>query len=152
MLPGPAVLHLFYIPGWPFAALIGLPIAVDILLFKKQVSMFVQWSLFSAVTILGPQVLVDSYYYGKPVAASLNIVLYNVFTSHGPDLYGTEPWTYYLLNGVLNMNIMFPAALVSLPVVYLASLTLGDTLVPSAGKRIPLIVSQVIDFNFITSV
>lgn len=30
----------------------------------------------------------DSYYYGKLVVAPLNIVLYNVFTSHGPDLYG----------------------------------------------------------------
>lgn len=35
-----------------------------------------------------PLVVVDSYYYGKLVVAPLNIVLYNVFTSHGPDLYG----------------------------------------------------------------
>lgn len=32
--------------------------------------------------------VVDSYYYGKLVVAPLNIVLYNVFTPHGPDLYG----------------------------------------------------------------
>ena len=31
---------------------------------------------------------IDSYYYGKLVIAPLNIVLYNVFTPHGPDLYG----------------------------------------------------------------
>lgn len=35
-----------------------------------------------------PLVVVDSYYYGKLVVAPLNIVLYNVFTPHGPDLYG----------------------------------------------------------------
>lgn len=35
-----------------------------------------------------PIVVVDSYYYGKLVIAPLNIILYNVFTPHGPDLYG----------------------------------------------------------------
>jgi alpha-1,2-mannosyltransferase len=35
-----------------------------------------------------PVVVIDSYYYGKLVIAPLNIVLYNVFTAHGPDLYG----------------------------------------------------------------
>lgn len=33
---------------------------------------------------------VDSYFYGKAVVAPLNILLYNVFTSHGPDLYGNK--------------------------------------------------------------
>ena len=35
-----------------------------------------------------PLVQIDQYYYGKMVVAPLNIVLYNVFTEHGPDLYG----------------------------------------------------------------
>lgn len=35
-----------------------------------------------------PLVAVDSYFYGKTVIAPLNILLYNVFTPHGPDLYG----------------------------------------------------------------
>ena len=74
---------------------------------------------------------------------TLNIVLYNVFTSHGPDLYGTEPWTYYLFNGVLNFNIMFPAALISVPVIYLTSLVLGERCVPASGTRIPFFISQV---------
>merc|ERR1719410_3332498 len=113
--------------SWPFAALIGLPIAVDILLFKKQVSLFVQWSLISAVTILGPQVLVDSYYYGKPVAASLNIVLYNVFTSHGPD-----PASFYLLNGCLNFNIVFPAALAVVPALAITKFILRGEVSASA--------------------
>ena len=45
---------------------------------------------------------------------------YNVFTPHGPDLYGTEPTSFYLLNGLLNFNFMFLAALAVLPVQYLA--------------------------------
>jgi len=46
-----------------------------------------------------------------------NIVRYNVFSdpSRGPDLYGTEPWYFYLLNLSLNFNILLPMALFSLP-------------------------------------
>lgn len=35
-----------------------------------------------------PLVALDSFFYGKLVIAPLNILLYNVFTPHGPDLYG----------------------------------------------------------------
>ena len=104
------------VSGWPFAALLGLPIAVDIVIFRRQLRLFLDWSVASALIILLPQVLCDSHYYGKPVLASLNIVLYNVFTPHGPDLYGTEPAQFYLLNGFLNFNLVFLLALVGLPV------------------------------------
>ena len=109
---------ILYLPssGWPFAALIGLPIAVDILLIKKKWRLFITWCLISAGTILGPQLICDSYYYGRPVFASLNIVWYNVFTSHGPDLYGTEPPQFYLINGLLNFNFVFIMALLVLPI------------------------------------
>ncbi|CAG2066098.1 unnamed protein product, partial [Timema podura] len=42
-----------------------------------------------------------------------NILYYNVFTSHGPNLYGTEPWTFYFINGFLNFNFVFVAALLT---------------------------------------
>lgn len=47
-----------------------------------------------------PLVAVDSYFYGKLVIAPLNILLYNVFTPHGPDLYGMFLiiWTFINLN------------------------------------------------------
>ena len=95
--------------------MLGLPIAVDLLFYKGQWRLFFTWSIISAVLILTPQIAVDSYYYGKPVLASLNIVLYNVFTSHGPDLYGTEPASFYLVNGCLNFNFIFLLALAVLP-------------------------------------
>lgn len=46
-----------------------------------------------------------------------NIVRYNIFggSERGPDLYGTSPWTFYLLNLVLNFNVLVPFALFSLP-------------------------------------
>ena len=89
---------------------------MDILIFRRQYRLFFTWSVLSAVIILGPQLLCDTYYYGKPVLASLNIILYNVFTPHGPDLYGTEPAQFYLINGFLNFNIVFLLALAALPV------------------------------------
>ncbi|KAK3864709.1 hypothetical protein Pcinc_029623 [Petrolisthes cinctipes] len=101
--------------GWPFAAALGIPIAYDIVFRKKQVMMFTKWCIISALTILVPMVQIDSQYFGRLVVAPLNIVLYNVFSSHGPNIYGTEPWTFYIINGFLNFNIMFLAALVALP-------------------------------------
>ena len=89
---------------------------MDIVIFRRQLRLFLDWSVASALVILLPQVLCDSHYYGKPVLASLNIVLYNVFTPHGPDLYGTEPAQFYLMNGFLNFNFVFLLALVALPV------------------------------------
>ncbi|KAG8141607.1 hypothetical protein E2320_007207, partial [Naja naja] len=74
---------------------------------------FLQWSLVSLLVFLVPMVAIDSYHYGKLVVAPLNIILYNVFTPHGPDLY--EPWSFYFINGFLNFNVAFVLALLALP-------------------------------------
>lgn len=58
--------------------------------------------------------LIDSFYYGKLVFASLNIVLYNVFSSNGPELYGKEPLSYYMNNLFLNFNIVLPLTFASI--------------------------------------
>lgn len=63
-----------------------------------------------------PLILVDSYYYGKLVVAPLNAVFYNVFNTHGgPELYGVEGNTYYLINLLLNFNLVLFGAFASLP-------------------------------------
>uniref|UniRef100_A0A8C0XZ42 Mannosyltransferase n=1 Tax=Castor canadensis TaxID=51338 RepID=A0A8C0XZ42_CASCN len=103
------------IVGWPFSAALGLPIAFDLLVMKHRWKSFFHWSLVALILFLVPVVVIDSYYYGKLVIAPLNIVLYNVFTAHGPDLYGTEPWYFYLINGFLNFNVAFALALLVLP-------------------------------------
>lgn len=46
--------------------------------------------------------MIDSKHFGKLVIAPLNIVLYNVFTSHGPDLYGKYEIIY-----ILHINYIF---------------------------------------------
>ncbi|XP_018023056.1 alpha-1,2-mannosyltransferase ALG9 [Hyalella azteca] len=106
--------------GWPFAAVLGAPVAYDIVVRKGKLKLFLLWSFLSAVIILVPMVQLDSLYYGRLVVAPLQLVLYNVFTAHGPDLYGTEPWSFYVINGFLNFNLAFLLALAALPLLCLS--------------------------------
>uniref|UniRef100_A0A8C6SAZ7 Mannosyltransferase n=1 Tax=Neogobius melanostomus TaxID=47308 RepID=A0A8C6SAZ7_9GOBI len=121
------------IVGWPFSALIGLPIAFDLLLLRRQWKSFVTWAAI-ALLLLVPLVAVDSFFYGKLVVAPLNILLYNVFTPHGPDLYGTEPWPFYFINGFLNFNLVFALALFSLPLTALMETLLHRFNVQNLGR------------------
>lgn len=73
--------------------------------------------------------VIDSTYFGKITFAPLNIVLYNVFSNHGPNLYGTEPLSFYFLNGFLNFNIIWLLALIT-PVI----LVIGHFLIPAKAK------------------
>lgn len=97
--------------GWPFAALMGIPIAYDMLVNKRYYRTFMIWSGISLVTNIVPMTVIDTSYFGKLVIAPLNLIIYNVFTSHGPDLYGVEPLSYYLVNGFLNFNFIWLLAL-----------------------------------------
>lgn len=60
---------------------------------------------------------IDTFFYKKLVCVPLNIVLYNVFSggSKGPNIYGVEPWHYYLRNLALNFNAWFFLALGAIP-------------------------------------
>ncbi|RUS68602.1 hypothetical protein EGW08_023636 [Elysia chlorotica] len=64
------------------------------------------------------------HFYGKLVVAPLNIVLYNVFSGHGPELYGVEPLSFYFINGFLNFNFAFLLALMSLPLLLVRAVLL----------------------------
>ncbi|TNN63487.1 Alpha-1,2-mannosyltransferase ALG9 [Liparis tanakae] len=122
------------IVGWPFSALVGIPIAFDLLVLKRQWKSFAGWSAVALLLLLVPLVAVDSYFYGKLVIAPLNILLYNVFTPHGPDLYGTEPWHFYFSNGILNFNLVFALALLSLPLTALMETLLQRFNVQNLGR------------------
>ena len=63
-------------------------------------------SLFLGFFFQPLMIWLDSQYYGRFVFAPLNIIMYNVFTSHGPDLYGTEPFSFYFINCFLNFNFV----------------------------------------------
>lgn len=62
-------------------------------------------------------VCIDSVAYGKWTIVPWNIVRYNIFggSERGPNLYGTSPSHFYLLNLLLNFNILLALALASLP-------------------------------------
>lgn len=64
-----------------------------------------------------PVVALDTLFYGKLTIVPWNIVKYNVFPDarRGPNLYGTEPAEFYLHNLLLNLNVIVPFALASLP-------------------------------------
>ncbi|KAI7825165.1 Alg9-like mannosyltransferase family-domain-containing protein [Gamsiella multidivaricata] len=139
--------------GWPFSAAVGLPFALEELLVhsrnhsRKKTVRFRDWRMVrllqlttSTIVVLGcvlvPIMIIDQYYYKKLVIVPLNIVLYNVFGGDvGPDIFGTEPWWFYILNGLLNFNVLFPAALFSLPMLLITYFAIPDVLPapPSSG-------------------
>jgi alpha-1,2-mannosyltransferase len=104
--------------GWPFSALVGVPLAVDIL-FTKGIFFAAGHGLLSLLYFLVPSILVDTFYYGKVTSSVWNIIDYNVISKNlhgGSELYGVEPTHFYLFNGFLNFNIALPLALLALPV------------------------------------
>jgi len=107
------------IVGWPFAALVAVPLGIDIV-HKRGIIFPVLVGVATLLLVLGPTVAVDYYFYGKLTVAPWNIVDYNILSKHlhgGSELYGVEPWYYYVLNCFLNFNIMALAALCWSPLV-----------------------------------
>ena len=114
------------IVGWPFSAAIGIPFVLQEIITSssliqvrtKLIGLFVAcW--VGLVLVLGPELWIDTQFYRKWTLVPWNIVSYNIFSSHGPDLYGTEPFSFYILNGLLNFNLAFVLALGSLPILLL---------------------------------
>jgi alpha-1,2-mannosyltransferase len=63
------------------------------------------------------QTAIDTFFYRKIVCVPLNIVLYNVFSgsNKGPNIYGVEPWHFYIRNLALNFTAWFFLAMAALP-------------------------------------
>lgn len=83
--------------------------------------------------------------YGKLAIVPLNIINYNIFSPPGvgPNLYGTSPASYYINNLLLNFNILFPLALLSLPALHITSIydpkRFGDMRDRLPGQTSPVI-------------
>ncbi|KAG1757203.1 glycosyltransferase family 22 protein [Suillus lakei] len=119
------------IVGWPFALALSLPfVSEELLVFggdrvepsTRRSWMISRWKrLFIAglvsSLIFVPVIAIDSAAYGGWNIVPWNIVRYNVFggSDRGPELYGTAPWYFYILNLLLNFNVLVPLAFVSLP-------------------------------------
>ncbi|KAJ8473074.1 hypothetical protein ONZ45_g16435 [Pleurotus djamor] len=119
------------IVGWPFALALSIPFVVEELTVyggdRVQPQSHSTWMQLrfqrllraglTAALVFIPVIGIDSLAYGRLVVVPWNIIKYNILggSERGPDLYGTSPWYFYLLNLSLNFNILVPLALISLP-------------------------------------
>ncbi|KXH49658.1 Alg9-like mannosyltransferase, partial [Colletotrichum nymphaeae SA-01] len=110
--------------GWPFAAALCAPFLVEEALFAAlsdtdrliEAIMRVVRGVVAGLIVLFFDGVINTFFYKKIEVAAWNIVKYNIFSeTGGPELYGTEPWTFYFRNLTLNFNIWFALALVCLP-------------------------------------
>ncbi|EME81020.1 glycosyltransferase family 22 protein [Pseudocercospora fijiensis CIRAD86] len=112
--------------GWPFAAAMALPFLGEELLLaslsdwvgRKELFWRVVDGVVRTLLVLSVQVAVDCFFYKKLTIVPLNMVWYNVFSSRGPHLYGTEPWHFYLRNLFLNFHLWLILALLSMPLLF----------------------------------
>ncbi|KAF2835066.1 glycosyltransferase family 22 protein [Patellaria atrata CBS 101060] len=130
--------------GWPFAAALVIPFILEEFLvtaITRDVIPMVQRMLDGTVRsliVLALQSIVDTFFYKKFVCVPLNIVLYNVFSSSskGPNIYGTEPWHFYLRNLLLNFTVWFPLSLLSIPTILIAHIARrSSTTSPTANGQ-----------------
>jgi alpha-1,2-mannosyltransferase len=100
---------------WPFCILMFVPMGVAALFTLGVLSVCAVAAGSIALFLLVPSALDSVLYYQKPVFPVANIVLYNAMGDSNAELYGTEPWYFYVVNLALNLNIVAPLAVVSLP-------------------------------------
>ncbi|KAL6231318.1 hypothetical protein BDW75DRAFT_233690 [Aspergillus navahoensis] len=121
--------------GWPFAGALLLP-----LLFEEIVIGFLSGNMqkvFSDVlngtlgclAILATEIIVDFAFLRKITVVPWNIVAYNVFggEGRGPEIFGTEPWTFYVRNLLLNFNVWFIFAISAAPLLLLQAVFRAQT-------------------------
>ncbi|KAK9324982.1 Alg9-like mannosyltransferase family-domain-containing protein [Lipomyces orientalis] len=138
--------------GWPFALAIAIPFLVQtawMVLMDSQrrrmisgISKAIGYSLVLLAVVVG----MDSLAFKKLQIVPLNIVLYNIFGTEetGPNIFGTESWTYYVLNLALNFNIVAVLAYSSILV-----WIIGST-VPSSKVIISSYIGNVKLFNIMS--
>ena len=117
--------------GWPFAGVLILPfvleewamgiIANDI----WDVSLRYLDGTVRCLIVLVLQVAVDTFFYHKVVIVPWRLVAYNIFggKDRGPDIFGTEPWHYYIRNLLLNFNLWFVLAVAAVPLLAIQAAT-----------------------------
>lgn len=113
--------------GWPFAAALCAPFLLEegvLALSGGGSALFdgfirVARGVVAALVLVAVDTAVNTFFYKKVAVVAWNIVKYNIFSAAenggGPNLYGTEPWTFYFKNLALNFNIWFVLALAALP-------------------------------------
>lgn len=110
--------------GWPFAGALIVPFVIEewLTVVVGRGDLFGTFRRYfdgvvRCLIILALQVGVDTFFFHKIAVVPWRIVAYNVFggSGRGPDIFGTEPWHYYIRNLLLNFNMWFILALASGP-------------------------------------
>ncbi|KAI0484839.1 Alg9-like mannosyltransferase [Xylariaceae sp. FL0804] len=110
--------------GWPFASALCAPFMAEEGIFAllsngpelfEAMFRVARGAIAAGLFMIG-DTAINTFFYRKVELVSWNIVKYNIFSSTGgPNLYGTEPWTFYFRNLLINFNLWFVLALLSLP-------------------------------------
>ncbi|KAF1931584.1 glycosyltransferase family 22 protein [Didymella exigua CBS 183.55] len=116
--------------GWPFVGALVLPfIAEEIFLVSltgEGIECITRLAdgLTRSIVVLALQTAFETFFYKTVTVVPWNIVKYNVFSggSRGPDIYGVEPWHFYIRNLTLNFNLWFFLALGALPLILIQHL------------------------------
>ncbi|KAK3389630.1 Alg9-like mannosyltransferase family-domain-containing protein [Podospora didyma] len=117
--------------GWPFAIALCAPFVFEEAFFalfsdsERMIESFIRLSrgVIATLLLVFFDGAINTFFYKKVEAVSWNIIKYNIFSSTGgPELYGTEPWDFYFKNLVLNFNVWFLLALLSMPLFLLQKL------------------------------
>ncbi|EAW07445.1 dolichyl-P-Man:Man(6)GlcNAc(2)-PP-dolichol alpha-1,2-mannosyltransferase [Aspergillus clavatus NRRL 1] len=115
------------IVGWPFAGALILPLLLEEIIIGFLSGSFwpvcksIVGGIVRCLAILTIEVGVDYVFFQKFAIVPWNIVAYNIFGGEGkgPDIFGTEPWTFYVRNLLLNFNIWFVFAVSAAPILTL---------------------------------
>ncbi|KAG9228090.1 glycosyltransferase family 22 protein [Amylocarpus encephaloides] len=118
--------------GWPFSMALSVPFLFEeiVLAFLSSkdalidVIMRFTRGIVAGLLVLLFEFIISGFFYKKMVLVPLNIMLYNIFSEpgKGPEIYGTEPWHFYIRNLMLNFNIWFILATLALPLFTLKKL------------------------------
>ncbi|KAL1960851.1 hypothetical protein VTO42DRAFT_5834 [Malbranchea cinnamomea] len=116
--------------GWPFAGALVLPFLLDEAVVGVRTGTVLSTisrilrGAFRCLLVLFLEITVDTAFYHKLVVVPWNIVSYNVFggPGKGPDIFGTETWSFYFRNLLLNFNLWFVLALFSGPLLFVRAL------------------------------
>lgn len=97
--------------GWPFALVLATPALLYVIstLQPALAINFLGGCALIFISLGGCIVAYDLLLYQKLSLVPLNIVLYNVLFADeesGPNIFGTEPFSYYFLNLALNFNVI----------------------------------------------
>ena len=98
------------IVGWPFVLVLSVPLCAHYALNHRIMnSIRTSFDCVVIISLIASTVFaIDSIFYSKFAPVSWNILSYNVLKADensGPNIFGVEPWFYYVLNLVLNFSL-----------------------------------------------